>query len=374
MIAGIMAEVIKCLKYKKNHRILAIVALVPPLAISIFFIEAFSFGGGGGFPMVVVNYDNANVDGWTDNFITTLGSQEGTIPYFEVTVTDEEDALRMFDLRETFLVVYIPQDFSTNLTSSQPVLIRSLINNIHEDLSKNLRLGMETRIYEFSVNYQLQTGVKPGLEIDKSTVYLEELPRPDYMISGIIVFSIMFFALLDGALLGSSEKEEGTDIEIKMAKNGIMQAKLGKVLATIIASGINTIILLIFSYLMYGPYFTGFTSFLVFLAVFLCISFVFAVIGVNYGMKVGDIRAVPGPSVLITVVLWMVGGAINPLEFSAGSPIFKFLPNAASVRILTAAIFERGNEYVVEGWTILLGWASLMFMITLAQIIRTRKK
>ncbi|MCY3413922.1 MAG: ABC transporter permease [Candidatus Heimdallarchaeota archaeon] len=376
MIESIFAEVKKCLRYKQYHKIFSAIALLPPLALGIFFISAFTFtsSSDSGFTMVIVNYDTHNVNGWTDQFIDTMDSREGTIPYFVTYDVDEVTANEMFDTRETFLIVYIPDDFSSNLTTGLEITINAKINNVHEDVSKNIRLGLESRIYDFSQAFELATGNNPGCYVDKTTVYPTPLPRPDYMISGVIIFGISLFALLDGALLGTSEKEGGTDIEIAMANHGQIKIRLGKILATILSSFINTLILLILITILYGQYFPTFISFIQFIGVLLLLSFTFAVLGVNYGLKVGDFRAVPGPSILITMTLWMIGGAINPLEFSAGSAIFRYLPSAAGIRVLTAIIYDRSMENLTEGWVVLSAWASIAFLALVIIIVKNMDK
>ena len=184
--------------------------------------------------------------------------------------------------------------------------------------------------------------------------------------------------MMIGGTLGADEKEKNNFIEIEMAENGVLNSKLGKILATVTISTILMFIMVFLNTLFYGAYFHSIISVLTFIGVFLLLTLIFSTIGVFYGIAVGDFRFIPAPTIILSITLWVLAGAINPLEFSAGSEVFKFLPTAASIRILTAAIFNRGTEYVVQSWTILGAW-TLIFAITLVvysvfKIYRKRKK
>ncbi|MFW9997019.1 MAG: ABC transporter permease [Candidatus Odinarchaeota archaeon] len=371
MMQEIIAESSKSLKSWYRHRILAFMTFFPPLALSFLFIQAFTGAGGVGFSLAVVAEEQGE---WTDKLITALESEEGTIPYFDAIITTENRALEMFKLRQTFAIVYIPEGFNANLTAGEPVIIRAKINTIHEDLSKNLRLGLEGRIYLFIKQYQLEAGTRPGVTIDKQLVYEQELPRPDYMVAGVYVFSIMWFALVIGGILGSEEKENKTVTEITMATRGPLYSKLGKIIAVMVLSALLTAFFAVFCYWLYGVFFESLTSVLIFSVLFTCLSFIFATAGVFYGYKVGDIRAVPAPSVIICVTLWLVAGAINPLEFSAGSELFKLAPSSAAIRIITAILFARGKEYFTESVLVIGIWTALALLGLVAITMKELKK
>ncbi len=363
MYVQIYAEFIKSVRFMFRNRILFVMALLPPIALSIIFIQAFN-PTGEGFPLAIVNDDDDNVNNWTTKFIKILESHEGTIPYFNAIETDNESAITLFNQRQTFAILYIPSTFSKDISEGNvSVLMTAQINTIHEDISKNLRLGLEGRLYLFIQKYQLEETVRPGITIDPRLVYGQELRRIDYMVSGILVMAIMWFNLLIGGVLGTTEKDYNTWTEIIMADKGEKFSRVGKILATTVISFIMILLITILATLLYGSYFTDLFEILVFSGIFVCFSLTFSILGVSYGMITGDLRAVPAPTIIVTLTFWMVGGAINPLEFSAGSELFKLLPSAAAIRILTAIIFERGVQYLFESWIILLSWTVLSIFI-----------
>lgn len=360
----IYGEFIKSIKSFFRNKTLALLTLSPPIILTFFFVQLFTVSGSSGFGLVVVNNDDFSGDPyWTNKFIDSLESQEGPIPYFSVTVTSQEQADALFNQRKTFVIITIPDGFEDNLTAGSEVSLQVKYNNIHEDLSKNILLGIESRIYYFNDLYRNEIGDRPGITYRFNLVHSVELVRAKYMMSGIYVFITLYFTLSLGGTLGSDEKEKKNIIEIEMSSNGILYSKLGKILATITISAILMGIMILLNTLFYGTYFPSFLSFMTFLGVFLMLATIFSTIGVFYGMQVGDFRFIPAPTIIISMTLWVLAGAINPLEFSAGSEIFKYLPTAASIRLLTAAVFNRGTEYVFESWIILGLWTAVFITL-----------
>ncbi|MFW9852845.1 MAG: ABC transporter permease [Candidatus Thorarchaeota archaeon] len=372
----IYGEIIKSLKSWTRNKVLVDMVLAPPIILTFIFVQFFTITEGSYFEILMVDEDTMNpTEQWTERFLEALESQEGPVPYFSVLNISKEKADKLFNRRKTFVILTIKEGFEQNLSLNNQVTIQVKYNNIHEDLSKNIRLGIEARLYYFNEIYQLETGSRPGINIDYNLTNEIELARPDYMMSGILVFVILYFTLITGGTLGSEEKEQGNFKEIKMSKNGLVAAKFGKIIATMLIALLMMLLLILLNRLFYGPYFPNFTSFLIFLGIFLSLAFIFSSIGVFYGMKVGDFRAIPAPSIIISITLWVLGGAINPLEFSAGSEIFKFLPTAASVRILTAKVFDRGTQYLKESWLILICWLLGAILLTSIYVfIKSRKE
>ena len=369
----VYGEFVKSLKSYSRNKMLLIFTITPPIVLTFFFIQLFTISGGGSFGIVMINNDDFVGDPhWTNTFISSLEEREGPIPYFSVNIVSQEEADDLFIRRKTFCILTIPDGFEDNLTLGSEVSIQVKYNNIHEDLSKNIRLGIETRVFHFNEVYRNETGDKPGISYEFNTVHSEELIRAKYMMSGIYVFITIYLTLSIGATLGSDEKEKKNITEIEMSSNGILFAKMGKILATIIIATILMLILLLMNWLFYGPYFPNFLSFIVFLGVFFLLAIIFSIIGVFYGMQVGDFRFIPAPTIILSITLWVLAGAINPLEFSAGSEVFQYLPTAAGIRILTAAVFGRGLEYVNESWINLGIWTtSIVVIFILYSIVKT---
>ena len=131
------------------------------------------------------------------------------------------------------MILYIHPGFYKRLNQGRDVEIPVKINTIHEDLSKNLRLGVEARIYQFSLNQGLAQGKRPGIKIEPIKTR-QTLLRSRYMIMGVIVLSIMFISLFAGGVLASDEKDSGTLNEVILTPLGQLAAQTGKTIAAMI--------------------------------------------------------------------------------------------------------------------------------------------
>lgn len=328
-----------------------------PIILTFFFTQAFNLGGGAAFPLAVVDLDKSG-GAHTEALLRCLGDRSGTIPHFNVLSLDEGDAMSLFNNRGVFAVLWVPEGFNKALEEGKYVHVPVLINNIHGDLNKNLRLGIEGRFYQF---YSTQCLLEcPGFDYKLSPVHDTELRRIDYMQMGMLVFLASFLGLFFGGALGSEEKERGTLPEVKMAPFGEIYARLGKVFATMAISVSIVSLMLLLNRFAYGVEFISPEALFLFFAVFLCLSFMFSVVGVSYGMRVGAFSLVPVPSMLVSFTMWIVSGAITPLEFVSGSYVFGYLPTAAGMRILTALNFGRGFQLLSFSWRVLFAWTLLV--------------
>lgn len=367
MISEIYGEISKSLKFMKRNKIISILAFFPPLVITIFFIQAFTFTGSSYWTLAVVNQDiPITQTNWSGKFIESLGSDKGTIPYFNVEVQDENSALKKFEQREVWAVLYIPEGFNEHLNSGNTSIeIVVKMNNLHEDVSKNIRLGIEGRIYLFSSTYELKDGLHPGFTIENSLSYEKELARSDYMISGMLILAMVWFGFFIGGTLGTIEKDLGTLSELKMASNGIANSHIGKIFATVIISFILLWILVGSLFIFRNGMPINFVSIVTLILLFFVLNTIFSILGVSYGLKVGDFRAIPGPSILLALTLWILSGGINPIQFGSGSDFFSYLPSTAANQILLVGLYSRGSSYLLEASSTLVVWLIIAVVIFL---------
>jgi uncharacterized phage infection (PIP) family protein YhgE len=82
------------------------------LLICLLFVGVFQTTGI--VTIAVVNNDTevASSDAWTEKFLDVMETRTGTIPYFTVSLVDEETAEEMLAMHETFAVLYIPDGFA----------------------------------------------------------------------------------------------------------------------------------------------------------------------------------------------------------------------------------------------------------------------
>ena len=372
MIVQIIAEIKKSIQYWKKHKMIALVSIFPPLLISLLFVGVFKTTGI--VNVAVVNYDAGVSSGaWTDEFLDVMEARTGTIPYFTCVYTDEETAEQMFEMHETFAIVYIPEGFGESIEEGDPLSITVKFTAAHEDISKNVRLGIEARIYDFVKLYDLDTDARPGIVVEED-LQNDSLPRSSYMMAGILIWTMVFSGLLIGGALGANEKEGGTETYIKMAPKGELSALIGKWAAAVLISGAMLVILTLCYMLFFGVSFPSVMSVVYLLLMFLALTTMFSFPGVLYGMKVGDFRLVPAPMIILSITLWLVSGALNPLEFSAGYAFFKYLPTASGIRIMAYALFDRGEQFVRESFLILISWVVVVFALFFVWIFVKQRK
>lgn len=368
----ITAEIKKSIQYWKKHKMIALVSIFPPFLICLLFVGVFRTTGI--VSIAVVNNDaGASTASWTEKFLDVMEARTGTIPYFTLDFTNEETAEQMFRMHQTFAILTIPEGFSESMEDGRPLSIPVKFTAAHEDISKNVRLGVEARIYDFVKRYDLDTNARPGVIVNE-TLQNDSLPRSSYMMAGILVWTMVFCGLLTGGALGANEKEGGTETYLKMASKGELSSLIGKWAAAVMISGVMLIVLTLFYMLFFGVYFPSVMSVVYLLLIFLALTTTFSLPGVLYGMKVGDFRLVPAPMIILSITLWLVSGAMNPLEFSAGSALFKYLPTASGIRILSYALFHRGGQFVEESFLILISWAAAVFGLFFIGLLINRKK
>jgi len=369
--AKIKAEIKKSIQYWKKHKAIALVSIFPPLLICLLFVGVFQTTGI--VDIAVVNNDAASSSAWTEKFLEVMETRTGTIPYFELVLTDEETAEDMFQMHETFAVLHIPEGFGESIEEGDPEQLTIQFTAAHEDISKNVRLGIEARIYDFIKLYELDTNARPGIVVEEN-LQNDSLSRSSYMMAGILIWTMVFFGLLIGGALGANEKEGGTETYIKMAANGETASLIGKWVAATIISGVMLIVLTLCYMLFFGLSFPSVMSVVYLLLMFLLLVTTFSLPGVLYGMKAGDFRLVPAPMIILSITLWLVSGALNPLEFSAGAAFFKYLPTASGIRIMSYALFNRGAQFVQESFLNLLAWAAIAFALFFVTIFVKRRK
>jgi hypothetical protein len=372
MIAQIKSEIRKSIKYWRKHKMIALVSIFPPLLICLLFVGVFQTTGI--VNIAVVNNDtNLLVNSWTERFLDVMETRTGTIPYFTVVSTDAETAEEMLAMHETFAILSIPEGFGESIEDGEPLSLSVEFSAVHEDISKNVRLGIEARIYDFVKLYDLDTNEQPGLVIG-AALQNDSLARSSYMMAGILIWTMVFFGLLVGGALGANEKEGGTQVYIKMAPKGELSSLIGKWVASVIISGGMLVVLTLCYMMFFGVSFPSVMSVVYLLLMFLALTVTFSLPGVLYGMKVGDFRLVPAPMIILSITLWLVSGALNPLEFSAGSAFFKYLPTASGIRIMSYALFNRGGQYVGESFIILILWVAAVFVLFFMGVFIKRRK
>ena len=192
----VKASFIKELRvWKRNPQKLVLVILLP-----LMFFVGFSmlmggmYFGSGVETAVVLNEQNPGV--YTDGLLEILGENDPIPPRLDPIMMDAETADRLFQNGEILLVITIPDGFEEALSSNTTVSIHVQVGNIHEDLTKNLRMPVIRKLDIFYQTYFLNDSL-----VDFEMVDLRPFtpPRLAYMAWTISVYSVMFGAIFAAA-------------------------------------------------------------------------------------------------------------------------------------------------------------------------------
>jgi len=307
--------------WKRNPQKLVLVILLP-----LMFFVGFSmlmggvYFGSGVETAVVLNEQNPGV--YTDGLIEILGEYDPIPPRLDPIMMDSETAGRLFQNGEILLVITIPDGFEDALENNESVSIHVQVANIHEDLTKNLRMPVIRKLDIFYQTYLL-TDSLVDFEVENLRPFTP--PRLAYMAWTISIYSVMFGAIFAAGSAMSQEFEQETMDELILSNQSPNAIYLGKMFSGVIISFIALPFLFLLSYLLFGVWPNGD------LLTFLSLTFLLALFSSGIGIIAGaifrnSVFVVP-VAALGAIFYWIVGGGIAPLE-------------------LVGASFDISNEYL----------------------------
>ena len=151
----VKASLVKELRvWRRNPQKLVLVILLP-----LMFFVGFSmlmggvYFGSGVETAVVLNEQNPGV--YTDGLLEILGEDDPIPPRLDPIMMDAETADRLFQNGEILLVITIPEGFEDAVANNESVSIHVQVANIHEDLTKNLRMPVIRKLDIFYQSYLL---------------------------------------------------------------------------------------------------------------------------------------------------------------------------------------------------------------------------
>jgi hypothetical protein len=169
--------------WKRNPQKLVLVILLP-----LMFFLGFSmlmggvYFGSGVETAVVLNEQNPGV--YTDGLIEILGEYDPIPPRLDPIMMDSETAGRLFQNGEILLVITIPDGFEDALENNESVSIHVQVANIHEDLTKNLRMPVIRKLDIFYQTYLL-TDSLVDFEVENLRPFTPFLFLLSYLIFGV---------------------------------------------------------------------------------------------------------------------------------------------------------------------------------------------
>jgi ABC-2 type transport system permease protein len=363
MLSQIYGEFVKKFTLWRRRPIWAVIGLFAPLGISTFIIA--SFATMAELPVWQIGLVDEDNTVQSRALKEAILSREGTTPYYQAATESWEEAKTLFDKGKLYMVVTIPEGFGEELSAGEPVAIDTLISNAHADQTKNLRLGLDARLYLFYEQYMLPASDGPGVVYSYSLTYPIEIPRAGYMATGALVLTIMLTAMMYAALFAALEHQEKTAMEVETPPRGSFAGMIGTVLAAMVESLIILAIIAIINGLLWHLKIPPVSAWPQMLLAVALLSMIFAITGYGLGQKARDVRLVLGPTMIIVLTLWIMSGGVSPVEAMAGTELMSLLPTTATMRILAREMV--GLETISAGTNMLIigAWSVAVVLIAL---------
>ena len=372
LLTQIYGEFVKKFTLWRRRPIWVVIGLFAPLGISTFIIA--SFATMAQLPVWQIGLVDEDNTVQSQALKEVLLSREGTMPYYRAVTENWEEAKSQFDEGKQYMVVKIPEGFGNILSAGQPVAIDALISNAHADQTKNLRLGLDARLYLFYEKYMLPASDRPGIVYSYSLTYPTEIPRAGYMATGALVLTIMLAAMMYAALFTALEHQEKTALEVETPSGGSFAGMVGTVLAAMVETFIILGIIVIINGLLWHLKFPSVSLLPQILLAVALLAMTFAIMGYGLGQKARDVRLVIGPTMIVVLTLWLLSGGVNPVEAMAGTKFLSILPTTATLRILAKEMV--GLENISTGTNLLIigAWSIATVFIALILKIGIRNK
>lgn len=364
-LTQVYAEFIKKFTLWRRRPIWVVLGIFAPLGISTFIIAAFATLAE--LPVWEIGFVDEDNTVYSQELKDTITAREGTIPYYQISTEDRDEAKRLFDAGKLYMVVRIPEGFGDKYLAGHPLSIEAFIINAHADQTKNLRLGLDARLYLFYEKFMLPESDRPGVVYSYSLSYPKEIPRAGYMATGSLMLAVILAAMMYSALFTALEHQEKTAMEIETPPGGPFASMVGTVLATLVEVFIVVCIIGMVNGLLWHINLPTVSTLPLVLLAVLLLATIFSLLGYSLGNKAKDVRLVLGPTMITVLVLWLLSGGVNPIETMAGTEFLSMLPTTAALRILAKemvgleTISTSTNLLILGIWAIAAVSAALIF-------------
>jgi len=305
----VKASFIKELRvWRRSPQKIVLVILIPFMFFAGFSILMGGvYFGSGVETAVVLNEQNPGV--YTEGLLEILGEDDFVPPRLDPILMDAETANRLFQNGEILLVITIPDGFETAVTNNESVSIHVQVANIHEDLTKNLRMPVIRKLDIFYQTYFLNDSL-----VDFEMVDLRPFtpPRLAYMAWTISVYSAMFGAVFAAGSAMTQEFEQETMEELVLSNQSPYAIYIGKMFSGVVMSFAGIPFLFLVSYIVFGVWPNG--DILTFFSLVFLLALFCSGIGIIAGAVFRNSVFVVPVAALAGVFYWIVGGGIAPLS------------------------------------------------------------
>jgi ABC-type transport system involved in multi-copper enzyme maturation permease subunit len=299
--------------WRRNPRKIMLVILLPLLYfIGFSLLMGGVYYGTGVDTALVVEEQNPGF--YTNGLIEILQESDTIPPRLNPIPMDAETADTLFQNGDILLVISIPDGFEDALETNGTTSIHIQVANIHEDLTKNLRMPVIRKLDIFYQTYLLNDSL---VDFEVETLRPFSPPRLAYMAWTIAIYSIMFSALFAAGSAMTQEFEQRTMDELTLSNQPPRNIYLGKMLSGVVISFITPPILFILSYLMFGIWPLG--DLLIFFLLALLLSVFCSGLGIIAGAILHNSVFLVPVAALAGIFYWIADGGIAPLELVGSS-------------------------------------------------------
>ena len=345
--------------WRRNPQKLVLVILLP-----LMFFVGFSmlmggvYFGSGVETAVVLNEQNPGL--YTDGLLEILAEDDPIPPRLDPILMDAETADRLFQNGEILLVIIIPDGFEDALSTNTTVSIHVQVANIHEDLTKNLRMPVIRKLDIFYQTYLLNDSL-----VDFEMVELRPFtpPRLAYMAWTISVYSVMFGAIFAAGSAMTQEFEQETRDELILSNQSPSSIYMGKMLSGVVISFTAIQFLFLLSYILFGVWPNGD------ILTFVSLTFMLALFSSGIGLIAGaifrnSVFVVP-VAALGAIFYWIIGGGIAPLGLVGVTfgTFDEYLPVSNVYRSLIRMFVEGSYTSLAVDLSV-IGIFAIIFLVT----------
>lgn len=235
-LAAVQALITKDVRQTvRNPLFLFLSLLVPTLFVGIFALVIRTSAVN---PVAVANEADGSAAGGLEEVIQGIHSVEGQ--FYRVLTTDPMEARRLYNQRDVPAVIEIPNDFSSDL-NSRGARVPIRVFNIDSDGTKNLHLRLEHALRAYNRH---TTGGGGMIGVSETTVFARELPMSRYFGTALLMFAVIYLAMVNTGTLLAEEWERGTVKGVVLSPEGLFPFIAGKWLGALLLGGVGLVFVL----------------------------------------------------------------------------------------------------------------------------------
>lgn len=258
------------LQLKRDVRLLFVLFFFPVFLLAIFgYAVNFDVKH---IKLAIYDQDKSDV---SRDFIKSLTNTE----YFDFIyyISSAREINKLLDNNDAQFVLIIPNDLSEKFYSDEEVKIQFIIDGVNSNTGTIIKNYVTAATAAFSSKLQSEVLAKKGIKkfepinVEPQFWFNQDLQTTKFLIPGLIAMILIVTAVVSVSLTLVREKEKGTIEQINVSSLSSFELLVGKVFPFILIALINSALILIAGYFLFGVVVKGsllllFLTTLIFLA------------------------------------------------------------------------------------------------------------